>query len=66
MGERNDIANAALFLASDAASYITGHIMVVDGGIVHSFPNFPLGNKDFVKMWSSGAKLWFIILSLFI
>jgi hypothetical protein len=57
MGERNDIANAALFLASDAASYITGHIMVVDGGIVHSFPNFPLGNKDFVKMWSSGAKL---------
>jgi NAD(P)-dependent dehydrogenase (short-subunit alcohol dehydrogenase family) len=27
-----DIANAALFLASDAARFITGHTLVVDGG----------------------------------
>jgi NAD(P)-dependent dehydrogenase (short-subunit alcohol dehydrogenase family) len=27
-----DIANAALFLASDAAQFITGHTLVVDGG----------------------------------
>jgi NAD(P)-dependent dehydrogenase (short-subunit alcohol dehydrogenase family) len=32
LGEPEDIANAALFLASDAASWITGTTMVVDGG----------------------------------
>ena len=32
LGEPDDIAKAALFLASDAASWITGHVLVVDGG----------------------------------
>ena len=32
IGEPNDIIGAALFLASDAASWITGHTLVVDGG----------------------------------
>jgi NAD(P)-dependent dehydrogenase (short-subunit alcohol dehydrogenase family) len=32
LGEPGDIANAVTFLASDAASWITGHTMVVDGG----------------------------------
>lgn len=31
-GQPLDIANAALFLASDASSFITGHTIVVDGG----------------------------------
>lgn len=33
MGTARDVANAALFLASDEASYITGLIMPVDGGL---------------------------------
>jgi NAD(P)-dependent dehydrogenase (short-subunit alcohol dehydrogenase family) len=32
LGAPEDIANAALFLASDMASWITGQTLVVDGG----------------------------------
>jgi NAD(P)-dependent dehydrogenase (short-subunit alcohol dehydrogenase family) len=31
-GEPEDIASAALFLVSDAASWITGQTLAVDGG----------------------------------
>ena len=34
LGLPEDIANAAAFLASDNASYITGQVLVVDGGMV--------------------------------
>ena len=34
VGKPEDIANAALFLASDEASYITGICLDVNGGIV--------------------------------
>jgi NAD(P)-dependent dehydrogenase (short-subunit alcohol dehydrogenase family) len=34
LGEPEEIAAAALFLASDESSFITGHIMVVDGAFI--------------------------------
>lgn len=36
-GLPEDIGKAALFLCSDAASYVTGVILPVDGGMSHSF-----------------------------
>jgi NAD(P)-dependent dehydrogenase (short-subunit alcohol dehydrogenase family) len=40
-GTKNEIANSILFLCSNAASYITGQTIVVDGGSSLTFPNFP-------------------------
>jgi 3-oxoacyl-[acyl-carrier protein] reductase len=34
LGQPLDIANAYLFLASDEASFISGNILRVDGGLV--------------------------------
>ena len=35
MGDSRDIANAAVFLFSDAASFISGQVLVVDGASEH-------------------------------
>ncbi|MNP84608.1 3-oxoacyl-[acyl-carrier-protein] reductase FabG [compost metagenome] len=34
VGEAADMANAAMFLLSDASAYITGTDLIVDGGLM--------------------------------
>jgi peroxisomal 2,4-dienoyl-CoA reductase len=55
-GKIQDIGNTALYLASPAASYVSGTDVLVDGGAFLIYPNFLFTQPAFVDMWSK-AKL---------
>jgi gluconate 5-dehydrogenase len=44
-GEPEDVANAALFLASGASNFVNGHVLYVDGGILANF-GYVKGEND--------------------
>jgi gluconate 5-dehydrogenase len=44
-GEPQDVAHAALFLASRASDFVNGHILYVDGGILANF-GYVKGEND--------------------
>jgi len=44
-GEPEDVANAALYLASKASNFVNGHILYVDGGILANF-GYVKGEND--------------------
>lgn len=57
-GTTQDIGNAALFLFSDAAIWVTGQVFVVDGGARHTMVQFlpypecvldPEGTKSIIQ-----------------
>lgn len=50
-GLREEIASAVLYLVSDAAKYITGHTLVVDGGQVLTTPNFSILYPKYREFW---------------
>ncbi len=53
-GRVEDIGNAAVFLTSSAASYITGETLVVDGG--HWFAKPPMVPREIVEKMMAAAR----------
>lgn len=52
-GNRKDISNTVLYLASGLSSYVTGQTILVDGGALAVSPNWLVFLPDFMKKWTS-------------
>ena len=49
-GDSSDVANAICFLALDLSKFITGQVLVVDGGLTIAEPGL-LVNKFSEEIW---------------
>ena len=56
LGKKRDISNSCMFVASEAASYITGITYLVDGGSYLTMANFPFGSEEIVKNYPNFGK----------
>ncbi|HNP70310.1 MAG TPA: 3-oxoacyl-ACP reductase family protein [Kouleothrix sp.] len=54
LGQPSDIANAVLFLSSDASEWISGQLYVVDGGLMAGHLSFQ-GVHDFTMLHGTGT-----------
>ena len=57
LGQPEDVAHAALFLASDASAFITGHDLVVDGGLTAQMGASVVSPR--IRAWSGLSPLGF-------
>lgn len=56
LGQKQDIADACLFVASEAASYITGDTILVDGGFTLTASNMTFLSPDIRKNYQYMGK----------
>ncbi len=56
IGTPEDIANAALYLASDEAKWVTGATLMVDGGLTIQSPEAVM-RPSFRRRWKPGTKV---------